>query len=1036
MASFINTHVTKKGATATATASASSPAIKATAMKISFASAGTMTRGGSAGMGMGMVLIATSPSTLSPPSPQHQQRNQRPPQSSPSAMTTTVLPSTTSWSATRSSPATATATFSLGQGQRQQNSPSRATKTTAVISPRPSTKGANTAMVELRHSPQRRQKKQNEALQEFARTYPTLTARAMVLSTPYNHAAGSSVAAIAADAACYASVLCATRPREVSQLLQRQFSSAYGSKTKQHQRTFLTGSNTQSAAAVATNLQSFMASLPTRQQAFTLGQPQRVEYSVLHRHRMQLLSRTISSSLSATATVSSSITRTQEYDARGLRNPSQMCFVNSILQALTSLPSVVSFLQSSVWMMAATEVQTMQSQVLLAEQEQHQPTQEVSDVLLELLLDLGGVGFYQSLKVANEKNETDNKSHNGISKTAASEAGGGRIHIASSPLNRPANRDILQSISQQHVQFRNVHAQATVGHEQQDAQEFFQALMDHLMNEAQTCHFMEVDAGCRVPDASVVLQSEDEEKPRQENVALPTLLNGMHLQSTAEDKAKMIEMQFENEDAFLAAQSRSPSPPPSSASNQPPPSAIYGSDDLVCDTYSDSGAEEKKSHDDYGLKYRQGRGSSLSPDKHVSFQDVHDGLPMTHVTTSASTDTTSNSTTTSSSDLQSVEIVQPLSMVQEAMLDDESSTDGVASSLLFNDQAKLLSTLHSTAPSPLSGWLGSCLQCCTCHYVRPIHNAPFVDVPIVPTAVTNMLDRRGGNGQNSPRANTGSPSTVLPCCSLQECLSDFTSMERVTEVECRNCALIQAKEKIQDEISLLEHGVQSMKKKSLDSSPLRGELAMYKTRQKELDQMDPDDDFHWEKEQGHLGGRNESLDTYEDLMACENSNNLLTGKLIPLKKDFWKCLLITRLPNVICLHIQRRYYNASQDRMAKAIQHVAFDETLDMAPYCVYAGERFGNASKDSHSERFSPEKPGSVKHQSVPYRLMSVVEHRGNAHMGHYVAYRRLVKEGNASSGARRTDQWVRISDEMVNVVQWKEVQRCQAYMLFYEAA
>lgn len=144
-----------------------------------------------------------------------------------------------------------------------------------------------------------------------------------------------------------------------------------------------------------------------------------------------------------------------------------------------------------------------------------------------------------------------------------------------------------------------------------------------------------------------------------------------------------------------------------------------------------------------------------------------------------------------------------------------------------------------------------------------------------------------------------------------------------------------------------------------------------------------------------------------------------------------KCLLFTRLPNVLCLHVQRRYYDSSTDRMAKTRQHVSFPEVLDLSPYCAYGGGKQGMPSwagsgvSNITSAGESPNKRSSCK----LYRLMSVIEHLGNAYSGHYQTYRRF----RSSDGS--TDEWVQISDQSITPIRWSAVQRCQAYMLFYEA-
>ena len=60
---------------------------------------------------------------------------------------------------------------------------------------------------------------------------------------------------------------------------------------------------------------------------------------------------------------------------------------------------------------------------------------------------------------------------------------------------------------------------------------------------------------------------------------------------------------------------------------------------------------------------------------------------------------------------------------------------------------------------------------------------------------------------------SSSPLNRLLGCALQECLRDFTSIERVSDVECRNCTLAQAKEYAEGEMRLQQHAIESMERK-------------------------------------------------------------------------------------------------------------------------------------------------------------------------------------------------------------------------------
>jgi hypothetical protein len=146
-----------------------------------------------------------------------------------------------------------------------------------------------------------------------------------------------------------------------------------------------------------------------------------------------------------------------------------------------------------------------------------------------------------------------------------------------------------------------------------------------------------------------------------------------------------------------------------------------------------------------------------------------------------------------------------------------------------------------------------------------------------------------------------------------------------------------------------------------------------------------------------------------------------------------KCLMLTRLPSILCLHVQRRYYDPVTNRMAKTMQHIDFPEILDMSAHSAYGynGKNdAGHASWAGNSEMAKSSTDANNRNRvPIPYRLMSIIEHRGNAHAGHYQTYRRVLSPGEKGK------EWAFVSDENVSYVEWEDVRKCQAYMLFYEA-
>lgn len=317
------------------------------------------------------------------------------------------------------------------------------------------------------------------------------------------------------------------------------------------------------------------------------------------------------------------------------------------------------------------------------------------------------------------------------------------------------------------------------------------------------------------------------------------------------------------------------------------------------------------------------------------------------------------------------------------------------------------STISSITPSPLSGWLGSTIQCCNCQHVRPIRNTPFFDIPLVPTSVPAYLS---GTDKNGPAPN----SYPLPACSIEQCLAEFTSVERVQDVECRFCTIQAEIVELKEEEMLLNGAIESTEKRirtkggdsSAETKSLKEELGKAQLRLVKLQTMDPDED---DLELFDSGSK-------EDFFVVNTTSPNKPNRLV--RCDARKCLFLTRCPSILCCHIQRRYYDPYTNRMEKCVQHVEFEEVLNLAPYCAYSSEArsgwvAGSSGSNTRTER----------NKKMMYRLESIIEHRGNAHGGHYVCYRRF--------GA----SWFRISDSIVTPVSWKQVRSCQAYMLFYEA-
>ncbi|KAL1188764.1 Ubiquitin carboxyl-terminal hydrolase 2 [Cardamine amara subsp. amara] len=131
-------------------------------------------------------------------------------------------------------------------------------------------------------------------------------------------------------------------------------------------------------------------------------------------------------------------------------------------------------------------------------------------------------------------------------------------------------------------------------------------------------------------------------------------------------------------------------------------------------------------------------------------------------------------------------------------------------------------------------------------------------------------------------------------------------------------------------------------------------------------------------------------------------------KLISVKRDATKRVLINKAPPVLTIHL-KRFSQDLRGRLSKLNGHVAFKEVIDLRQYM---------------DSRCSGEDPPM-------YRLAGLVEHSGTMRGGHYVAYVRggqRVKETNSSS------VWYNVSDAYVRQVSLEKVLHSEAYILFYE--
>ncbi|XP_012942043.1 ubiquitin carboxyl-terminal hydrolase 44-B [Aplysia californica] len=155
----------------------------------------------------------------------------------------------------------------------------------------------------------------------------------------------------------------------------------------------------------------------------------------------------------------------------------------------------------------------------------------------------------------------------------------------------------------------------------------------------------------------------------------------------------------------------------------------------------------------------------------------------------------------------------------------------------------------------------------------------------------------------------------------------------------------------------------------------------------------------------HITEMLSTFTTTEDLepssYACEKCNRKRkrrSRQQEEIKTNARKQLLISQPPEILRLHL-KRFRWCGRNHREKIGTHVAFDEELDITPFCQSCPEL-------SH------------------YRLNAVVVHHGAGfRAGHYTTFTYNVQ----------AESWVHCNDSRVQLVPLEDVLKSQAYILFY---
>jgi ubiquitin C-terminal hydrolase len=206
-------------------------------------------------------------------------------------------------------------------------------------------------------------------------------------------------------------------------------------------------------------------------------------------------------------------------------------------------------------------------------------------------------------------------------------------------------------------------------------------------------------------------------------------------------------------------------------------------------------------------------------------------------------------------------------------------------------------------------------------------------------------------------------------------------------------------------------------------------------------------------------------------MKCENCSkqNVIDTNAQAGKKGFIKKLAIAKLPETLCLQIQRNSWSGLNDEMIKQSNYVQFplnikidnpvtelnnNHVYNKTIYdlnlnssfslkqvglgCLLGGNKINNTKHEIKQQTNAHEilpvnnnnnnnSNNNTKHQF--YELKSAIVHYGNAVSGHFVSFRQsLIKD------KEKQDDWLQISDSDIKTCKQYNLLSSNVYMLFYD--
>ncbi|KAI8890450.1 cysteine proteinase [Backusella circina FSU 941] len=291
--------------------------------------------------------------------------------------------------------------------------------------------------------------------------------------------------------------------------------------------------------------------------------------------------------------------------------------------------------------------------------------------------------------------------------------------------------------------------------------------------------------------------------------------------------------------------------------------------------------------------------------------------------------------------------------------------------------------------NPFTGLLANRLSCMQCGYTGAIRHFTFNNIQLnVPNKYTATLD---------------------------ECLSQFTSMEYLQDASCRKCSFEATQKALSTEINQLKE----LTKKTRESTKKKRKslvthmVALERAKQ-ELE------------ERVRLGRMEEEHDQDKVLLR-------------PVGRMSSKQVMLAKPPKILCLHISRSAF-LNTGAIYKNTCQLLFPEYLDISPFSTN-----GTLHTRPNVPISIPEGEEAPMRQRY-YKLMSVVVHYGSHSFGHFVAFKRRIYADQCQChqcrGSRPCcdeewkdqNSWYRISDTKVDECSLEYVLKSNPYMLLYQ--